>query len=154
MSSAGGPHAERRRLMLLAPLMIAGNAFLFLCVAVLAIVGVNGGESLGVIPLGGDANRQVVREYLAERVPGYRYRICEWSPATPLEGNRSAAAGDLPDAVAGKGFAQRVKLVFYGPSGARELDTIYWIQNGRVTRTVAADRSRVPRGAFNGRGVL
>jgi hypothetical protein len=154
MSSAEGRQAERRRLILLVPLMIAGNAFLLLCVAVLAVVGVNGGESLGIIPLGADANRQVVREYLGERVPGYRYRICEWFPATPLEGARSAKAADLPDAVAGEGFAQRVKLVVYGPSGAKELDTIYWIQNGRVTRTLAADRSRVSRGAFNGHGVL
>ncbi len=127
MNSAPEPQAEHGRMILFAPLVIASNALLLLGVAVLAAVGANGGEGLGLIPFRVDANRQIVREYLAERLPGDRYRICEWFPATPLEGDRPAAAGNLPDPAAGKGFAQRVKLVFYGPGGARQLDAIYWI---------------------------
>jgi len=111
-------------------LVIASNALLFLCVAGLALVGVNGGEALGVIPHREDANRCAVRDYLAQRVPDYRYRIRQWFPATPLTGDRATAE---------KEFAQRVTLVLYGPSGAKQLDTTYRIQNGRVTGAVAAN---------------
>jgi hypothetical protein len=156
MSYAGQPHAERQRIVFLAPLIIAGNALVFLSVAVLVIVGINGGESLGLIKLHADANRQIVRDYLAATVPGERYRIRQWFPATPLEEKRVPAAATQPASAAAteRGFAQRVTLVFYGPSGARELDTIYWIQNGRVTRAAAAEDSGVAGWVSKGRGLL
>jgi hypothetical protein len=139
MSSTNERQAERRRMILLAPLMIAANAFLLFCMVGLGVSTLNGGRGLGLIPLGGDENQQVVADYLAQKVPGYRYRIREWFPATPLEGDLIATADQRSESAPKKGFAQRVKLVFYGPNGARQVDTVYWIQNGRVTRTMAAD---------------
>ena len=71
MNLAEEPQAERRRMSLLAPLMVAGNAFLLLCMAVLGIVGMNGGESLGLIPL--QAAMPTSRSSgitLPQRVPG------------------------------------------------------------------------------------
>jgi hypothetical protein len=123
MSYAEQRDVERRRWILLAPLMIAGNVFLLLCMVGLCIVAIGGVGSFGILPLGGDANQQIVKAYLAENLPSYRYRIREFFPAAPLEGK----------------VAQRVKLVFYGPNGARQLDTTYWIQDGKVTRRMESD---------------
>lgn len=123
MSFTEERNAERRRWMLLAPLMIAGNVFLLLCMVGLCIVAIGDVGSFGILPLGGDANQRIVKAYLAENLPSYRYRIREFLPATPLEGK----------------VAQRVKLVFYGPNGARQLDTTYWIQDGKVTRRMESD---------------
>ncbi len=145
MSFAEEPYAERRRRILLALPMVAGNALLFLCMVGLGIAALSGGKSLGIIPRGGDPSQRIVRDYLAERVPGSRYRIREWFPATPLEENLAAAPGNRSGLAAEKGLAQRVKLVFYGPSGARQLDTVYWIQNGKVTRKTQVDPSHLAR---------
>ena len=130
--------AERRRLILLAPLIVAGNAFLFACMAVLAVVALRGGESLGMVSLRSDANQRIVREFLKTRVPDDRYRIWEWFPAVPLEENAVAVSGNSPSPATAGGFAQRVKFVVYGPSGARPLDTVYWIRNGRISRIMEA----------------
>jgi hypothetical protein len=142
MSLSEERDAERRHMILLAPLMIAANAIVFLGMLVLAAIGLNGGESLGIIPSSGDVNQQIVRDHLAESVPRDRYRIREWLPAAPLEGNLAATEGTRSPPVTEKGVAQRVKLAVYGPSGARQLDTVFWIQNGRVTRVTEADSGR------------
>ena len=140
MNLTGERDAERRRMILLAPLMIVGNAFLLLCMMVLGAVAVNGGEGLGVLGPSGDANQRIVSDYLAQRVPGDEYRVCEWFPSEPLEGDFPAAGGNLSSRAAEKGFAQRARLAFYGPSGARQLDTIYRIQNGKVARITESPR--------------
>ena len=98
-----------------------------------------------MVAAGGDSSQRIVSEYLAERVPDYRYRICDWFPATPVPGDQAAAKGE---------FAQRVTLVLYGPSGAKELAATYRIENGRVTGAAGADRIGIRRGLFNGRGIL
>jgi hypothetical protein len=126
--------APRRRMILLAPLMIVGNAFLYLCMIVLGAVAVNGGESLGILGPGGDANQRIVSGYLAQRVPSDSYRVREWFAPVPLNEDLPAVGGNQSTRAPGKGFAQRVKLANYGPSGARRLDTVYRIQNGKVTR--------------------
>ena len=144
MSLAEERDVERRRFILLLPLMIACNAFLFLCMVGLGIVGIGGGN-LHALALSGDGNQQIVRDYLAERVPGGKYRIRGWFPATGAEGNLRAIVGSQSEPVTDKGAAQGVALVFYGPGGARQLDTVYWIQNGKVTRTLEAGPSRFAR---------
>ena len=139
-------YTERRRMLLLAPLMVAGNGFLFLCMLGLCVVGLRGVATLGSISASRDADQQIVRDYLASTVPECRYRIREWLPVASVEGDLAAAAGSLAGATPEKGSAQRVQLVFYGPNGARQLDTIYWIQNGKVTRRVQVDVTPVPAG--------
>ncbi len=138
MSHTDPRHAERRRAMRLAPLMVAVNAFLFLCMLGLGIGGLRG-ERVATVSPAGDAPQRIVRDYLAQRVPAHRYRIREWLPATPLSPHPVAAAGHLAEPPAERGVAQRVKLVFYGPTGARQLDTVYWVENGQVTRRMEAD---------------
>jgi hypothetical protein len=142
MSLAEDRRAERRRRMLLAPLIVAGNAFLFLCMVALGIIALHGDRRLGMSPLTGNADQRIVRDYLAETVPSYRYRIREWFPPKPLDGHLAAVRGRPAKPVTEKGVAQRVKLVFYGPSGARQLDTAFWVQNGRVTRREPAIKSQ------------
>jgi len=135
--------ADRRRMILLAPLIVAANAFVLVCVAGLwlaALRGIGGPETARP---GADANQRIVSDYIAQRVPSHRYRIRQWFPATPWEGKLTAAAGNSSDQGQETGFAQRVKLVFYGPNGARQLDTIYWIQNGQVVRKTAASHGRL-----------
>ncbi len=111
-------HVERRPVKWLAPLMVVSNAFLFLCMAVLGVLALNGGESLGILPLGGDANQQIVRDFLAQRMPSETYRIRAWLPATPLDESPPAVAANRSQPAAAGGVAQPVKLVFYGPKGA------------------------------------
>ena len=123
MSYTEEQNVERRRWVRLVPLMVAGNVFLVLCMVGLCIVAIGEVGRFGILPLGGDANQSVVKAYLAESLPSYRYRIREFLPATPLDGK----------------VAQRVKLVFYGPNGARQLDTTYWIQDGKVPRRMGSD---------------
>ncbi|NUQ64078.1 MAG: hypothetical protein HUU20_16510 [Pirellulales bacterium] len=127
-------NTERRRTMLLVPCMVVCNLFLLLCMVGLGIVGLNGGKGLGVLSLGADPNQQIVEAYLAQRVPSDRYRIRQWFPSEPLDLGLAANTDTRSGPAA---FSQRVKLVFYGPNGARELDTVYWVQNGRVTRTLS-----------------
>ncbi len=130
--------AQRRRMILLAPLMIVGNAFLVLCMIVLGAVAVNGGESLGILGPGGDANQRIVSDYLAQRVASDTYRVREWFAPVPLKEDLPAVGGNQSTLAPGKGFTQRVRLAFYGPSGARQLDTIYWLHHGKVTRITQA----------------
>ncbi|MHB1037209.1 MAG: hypothetical protein ACYC35_21560 [Pirellulales bacterium] len=142
MSTSEEREAGRRRMILLAPLMIASNAIVLLSIAGLLVLTLNGGENLGILPGGGDANHRIVEEYLAQRVPADAYRIREWFPAAPLEATDTAVASNVPKSATEKGVAQRVTLVHYGPNGARQVDTVFWIQDGTVTRVVEANRGR------------
>ena len=137
-------NAERHRMIRLAPLMVAANAFLFLAMLVLGMAALNGGESLGILALGNDANPRIVAQYLQRSVPSHTYRICEWFPAEPLHSGTAREGKPLHSLVDG-GVSQRVKLTVYGPSGARNLDTVFWIQNGAVTRVTKTDPIRAAR---------
>jgi hypothetical protein len=142
MNLTDQPSADRRQMILLAPLIVAGNVFVLLCMAGLCIGALRGSDGPVTSPPGADVNQRIVSDYLAQRVPSDRYRIRQWFPATPLRGNLTAAAGNPSEHGKEKLFAQRVRLVFYGPSGARQLDTVYWIQNGEVVRRTDANHSR------------
>jgi len=142
MNLTGPPSAERRQMILLAPLVVAGNVFVLLCTAGLWIGSLRGSDGPVTSPPAADVNQRIVSDYLAQRVPSDRYRIRQWFPATPLRGNLTAAAGHPSEHGKEKVFAQRVRLVFYGPSGARQLDTVYWIENGQVVRKTEASHSR------------
>ena len=131
-------HVERRQMLFFVPLLIASNTFLLLCLVGLGVVAIGGGR-LGILASGGDRNERIVRDYLAERIPSYRYRIDEFYPATSLDDNLADGLGSCSDTAKDRGFAQGVKLVFYGPGGAKQLDTVYWVQNGKVTRTMEAE---------------
>jgi hypothetical protein len=112
-------------------LMIAGNAFLLVCMVGLGVAAL--GERVAVSS--GDSPQQVVKAYLASKMPEYRYRICQWYAPEPLPAGDAVGGEDSADS----GVAQRVKLVFYGPQGARQLDTVYVIRDGKVTRRLAPD---------------
>ncbi|NLX99605.1 MAG: hypothetical protein GXY83_26005 [Rhodopirellula sp.] len=122
--------------------MIAGNGLLFLCLILLGLTGLNGGRCLGILPLGSNPSQQVVESYLAEQVPADCYRIREWYPPEQLGTSADKGLADRTDRDADGGVAQRVRFVFYGPSGARQLDTVYWVKNGRVARVLPADGSQ------------
>lgn len=130
---------ERGRNILLVPLMIASNLFLFACMLGLGIAALRGGNA-AVAAKNGDTSQQAVAEYLAENVPQDSYRIRQWFPAVPVEQSAVEAGRSAP--AADKVTAQRVQVVFYGPKGARQLDTVYWVQNGKVTRTMTAYQNR------------
>ncbi len=134
--------SDRRRMILLAPLIVAGNVFVLACVAGLCVGASRGPRGPESAPPGSDANQRIVSQYLAQHVPSHRYRIRQWFPATPWPGKTTAATGGASDQGQETGFAQRVKIVFYGPNGARQLDTIYWIRNGQVVRKTEADDGR------------
>ncbi len=136
---------ERRRLLLLAPAMILANVLLFSGFILLAAGGLNGGRGLGIIPLGESPSHQVVEDYLAARIPRDRYRIREWYPPKPLAAPSGRSATDQSEPDAEAGVAQRVKLVFYGPNGARQLDTVYWVHNGRVARILPSSQTSLVR---------
>jgi len=134
--------ADRRQMILLAPLVVAGNAFVLVCVAGLCLGSLRGTDGRETAPPGADANQRIVSQYIAQHVPSYRYRIRQWFPATPWPGKLAAAAGNPADQGQETEFAQRVQLVFYGPNGARQLDTIYWIRGGQVIRITEAGHGR------------
>jgi hypothetical protein len=125
-------------MFLFLPLLIASNAFLFLCLVGLGIVGI-GGERAGILAWGNETNERIVRDYLAERIPSDRYRIVQFYPVASLDGDVADDTGERSATTGDRGFVQGVKLAFYGPGGARQLDTVYWIQNGKVTRTMVAE---------------
>ena len=110
-------------------LMIAANAFLLLCMVGLGVM------ALGERAVGSsdDSPQQVVKAYLDSKMHEYRYRICAWYAPEPV------SAGNAEDSAGDRGVAQRVKLVFYGPHGARQLDTVYVIRDGKVTRRMEPD---------------
>jgi hypothetical protein len=126
---------ERRPHLFFVAIMVATNAFLLLCMVGLGLVAL--GERTS--PSSGQTSQEVVKAYLASKMPDYRYRIREWYAPEPLAGDSSVIADDeSPEPVADRGVAQRVKVVFYGPQGAKQLDTVYWVRDGKVTRRVEA----------------
>jgi hypothetical protein len=129
--------AEKRRVNTLAPLMIACNALLFCCMVGLAVNAFSRSDG-GIADEQTASPQRVVKDYLAQRVHSERYRVREWYPAVPLNGNPATVAAHPSQPPADNGVAQRVKLVVYGPHGARQVDTTYWIQDGRVIRTLEA----------------
>jgi hypothetical protein len=130
------PHrTERRPHPLLVALMVASNAFLLLCMVGLGVAALGDRTS----PSNSQTSQKAVKAYLASKMPDYRYRIREWYPPMPLAGEASATADETSESAADGGVAQRVKIVFYGPHGAKQLDTVYWVRDGKVTRRTEAD---------------
>ncbi len=76
-------HNDRRQMILLAPLIVAGNVFVLACMAGLCLAALRGSDGPAPVPPGGDANQRIVSEYIAQHVPSHRYRIRQWFPATP-----------------------------------------------------------------------
>ena len=111
-------------------LMVAANALLLVCMVGLGVTAL--GERAATAT--NDSPQQIVKSYLASKLPDYRYRICQWYAPEPLPAGDSASSDDDSGMAADRAIAQRVKLVFYGPHGARELDTVYVIRDGKVTR--------------------
>jgi hypothetical protein len=134
----------RQRMTWLVPLMLAANLFLLSCVLGLGVMTIRG-LARGAAAPSYDDSRQAVADYLAEHVAGHRFRVRQWYPAEPLEGAAAALAADRSAAALPQGFVQRVQIEFYGPSGTRQLDTVYWVQNGQVTRIMPADPGPVAR---------
>jgi hypothetical protein len=112
--------------------MIACNVFLMACLAGLGVFAARGGTSLHWLSRQAGASHQVVEDYLAARLPEHQYRIRQWFPATPLDEEVAGAPVVHFASAPGPKVAQRVKLVFYGPAGPRQVDTVFWLQNGQV----------------------
>jgi hypothetical protein len=129
--------ASKRTLSAIEILAVAlGNALLCVVVVGLGTVAV---KSVSPPALPGDnaALHQAVEAHLAARLPDYRYRIREWFPPATVD----TAKGT-------KEVAQRVTIVFYGPSGPRDLDTVFWVENGRVSHTTGLNPNQLAQESF------
>lgn len=127
MRSTEPNHGKRRPNPLSVVLMVACNAFLLLCMVGLGFVALTGGSSSGR-----QTSQEVVKAHLASKLPDYRYRIREWYAPEPLASD-SSIADESSAPAADRGVAQRVKVVFYGPHGAKQMDTVYWVRDGKAT---------------------
>ncbi len=147
MRDSGRQSTECRRLAFVVPL-VGVNVLVFLCFVGLLI---NGISRFGVIVDGAgpkvaaadiDPNTQAVKDYLARRMPGDDYRIRTFFPATPLEGHLTDVADLGWQPIEEKGVAQRVKIDFYAPGRPKQLDVVYWVQDGKVVKCMDAEHFR------------
>ena len=129
---------RRRRLIYLAPLMIACNGLVLLCIVGL-VLGALGVRAPAALSLRKDATRQAVGACLAQTFAADQYQVWNWFPAKPLNGYVRTGFGNAWRPVHEKGVAQRVRLKWFGPQGAKRLDLVCWVQDGKVVRKVPSD---------------
>jgi hypothetical protein len=135
---------RRRPNFLIKTLMVVTNVALLLGIAGLTLTAMQGGK-LGLVSIGQDANQQIVKDYLAQNVLPGIYRVRQWYPAETLDVSRTGLIGHHAEQAPAPVVAQRVTLMIYGPRGARQVDSVYWIQDGHVTRSTQLDRSPLLR---------
>jgi hypothetical protein len=125
-------------------LMLAGNTVLMFCMVGVCILAIHQVASDRTAPAPDGTICQIVHQYMADHMPAYHYRVRQWYPPEPLDGTWTTSSGGRWEPVRGEGVAQRVRIQFYAPSRAKQLDAVYWVQGGKVTNVVAAEHMRFP----------
>ena len=142
MNAVEEQRTQRRRMVLLAPLIVGANALLLLGMVGLCFSALRASPDLEMLPAGLDADQRIVNDYIADSVPSHSCRVRQWFPARSLEGCLTDIACARWEPVAEQGLAQRVKLEVCGLHGPTQLDMVYWVQDGKVTRGVEKDHFR------------